>query len=174
VVPIPGASAVLAALVGSGLPADRFTFLGFPERRGAARETLLARVAGAEEAVVLFESPQRLVKLLEDLSEACGPTRAVTVARELTKVHEEFLRGTLSEVAAYYRQHPPRGEVSLVVGRAEAPPRSEEELEDEARDVARRLLAEGVKPSAVAREIARRLAMGRNAAYRIVHDIAES
>jgi len=174
VVPIPGPSAVLAALVGSGLASDRFTFLGFPERKGAARESLLARVAGAEEVVVLFESPQRLVRLLEDLSEACGPTRQVSVARELTKVHEEFLRGTLSEVTAYYHQHPPRGEVSLVVGPAEAPPRSEEELEDEARDVARRLLAEGAKPSAVAREVARRLAIGRNAAYRIVHDIAES
>lgn len=174
VVPIPGPSAVLAALVGSGLPSDRFTFLGFAERKGAARDAFLARVAGAEETVVLFESPQRLSRLLEDLAEACGPARPVAVARELTKVHEEFLRGTLSEVAAYYRQHPPRGEVSLVVGAAEAPPRSEEELEDEARDVARRLLAEGAKPSAVAREIARRLAIGRNAAYRIVHDIAES
>lgn len=174
VVPIPGPSAALAALVGSGFGADRFSFLGFPERKGGARTALLARVAGAREPVVLFESPQRLERLLGDLAEACGAEREVAVARELTKVHEEFVRGTLSEVAAYYRQHPPRGEVSVVVGPADASPASEEDVEEEARRVARTLLGEGMKPSAVAREVAGRLAIGRNAAYRIVHDITQS
>ena len=174
VVPIPGPSAALAALVGSGFGADRFTFLGFPERKGGARTALLERVAEAEEPVVLFESPQRLERLLDDLAHACGAERRVAVARELTKVHEEFVRGTLSEVAAYYRQHPPRGEVSVVVGPADRPAGSEEGAQDEARRVARTLLDEGMKPSAAAREVARRLAIGRNAAYRIVHDITES
>lgn len=173
VVPIPGPSAVLAALVASGLPSDRFTFLGFPERKGAGRAALLERVATSEETVILFESPQRLVRLLKDLSEACGSDRRVAVARELTKLHEEFVRGTLGEAAAYYHQHPPRGEVSLVVGPAEGPPDSDEDVEREARDVARRLLGEGMKPSGVARELARRLAIPRNVAYRIAHEASE-
>jgi 16S rRNA (cytidine1402-2'-O)-methyltransferase len=174
VVPIPGPSAALAALVGSGFGADRFAFLGFPERKGRGRTALLHRIAEAAEPVVLFESPRRLDRLLADLLEACGPERRVSVARELTKVHEEFVRGTLPEVAAYYRQHPPRGEVSVVVGPADEPTGSAEDVEDEARRVARALLEEGTQPSAVAREVARRLAIGRNAAYRIVHEITES
>ncbi|HET9948512.1 MAG TPA: 16S rRNA (cytidine(1402)-2'-O)-methyltransferase, partial [Longimicrobiales bacterium] len=118
VVPIPGPSAVLAALVGSGLPSDRFAFLGFPERKGPARRALLERVAASRETVVLFESPHRLVRLLDDLAAACGPGRRVAVARELTKVHEEFVRGTLSEASAYYQEHPPKGEVTVVIGPA--------------------------------------------------------
>src|SRR5688572_11761553 len=96
VVPLPGASAVLAALVASGLSSDRFAFLGFPPRKGVERARLLDRVAGAEETVVLFESPERLGTLLADLAEACGPERGVAVARELTKLHEQFVRGTLA------------------------------------------------------------------------------
>ena len=174
VVPIPGPSAVLAALVASGLPGDRFTFMGFPERKGQERTRLLQRVAAAEEAVVLFESPQRLVRLLDDLAAACGPERRASVGRELTKVHEEFVRGTLEEAATYYRQHPPRGEVSLVVGPAEGDASLQVDLEEEARALARGLLEDGRKASAVAREVARRLALPRNAAYRIVHEISEA
>lgn len=170
VVPLPGPSAVLAALVASGLPSERFTFLGFPERRGRARTELLGRIATATESVVLFESPHRLVSLLEDLAHACGPDRRVAVAREVTKVHEEFVRGTLEEAAAYYRQHAPRGEVSLVVGPAEGPPESEVDVEREAREMARTLLQGGMKPSGVARELVSRLAIPRNVAYRIAHD----
>ena len=174
VIPIPGPSAVLAALVGSGLPGDRFTFLGFPERKGPERVFLLERLAASRESVVLFESPQRLVRLLEDLAGTCGGDRRVAVARELTKLHEEWFRGTLSEAAAYYGQHPPRGEVSLVVGpaRAEAPDTAD--LEAEARSLARALLEGGEKPSAAAREVARRLALPRNTAYRIVQEAARN
>lgn len=174
VIPIPGPSAVLAALVGSGLPTDRFTFLGFPERKGQERRRLLERVAASEEAVVLFESPQRLVRLLNDLSQACGPGRRVSVARELTKLHEEWTRGTLEEAAAYYGQHPPRGEVSLVVGPAPDDATPGVDLEEQARVLARGLLGEGGKASAVAKEVARRLALPRNTAYRIVQEISEA
>ncbi len=173
VVPIPGPSAVLAALVGSGLPGDRFAFFGFPERKGRERALLLERVAASRESVVLFESPQRLERLLEDLAAACGASRRVAVARELTKLHEEWFRGTLSEAADYYRQHPPRGEVSLVVGSAEDEAPGAEHLEAEARALAQALLGEGGTPSGVAREVARRLALPRNTAYRIVQETAE-
>jgi len=174
VVPIPGPSAVLAALVASGIPGERFAFLGFPERKGAERSRLLERVAASQEAIILFESPQRLVRLLEDLAKACGGDRRVSVARELTKLYEEFVRGTLEEAASYYRQHPPRGEVSLVVGPAEAPSMPGPDVEAEGRALAEELLQGGEKPSAVAKEVARRLALPRNTAYRIVQEISEA
>jgi 16S rRNA (cytidine1402-2'-O)-methyltransferase len=174
VVPVPGPSAVLAVLVASGFPCDRFTFLGFPERKGRAREELMERVRSTEEPVVLYESPQRLVKLLDDLAGTCGAERAVAVGRELTKLHEEMVRGTLGDAAAYYRQHPPRGEVSLVVGPADDATPGEDDLEEAAAALARQLLDEGMKPSQAAREITGRLAIGRNAAYRIVHDVSRT
>lgn len=170
IVPIPGPSAVLAALVSSGLPTDRFVFLGFPERKGKARRALLDRVASSEETVVLFESPRRLVALLEALAEACGPERRVSVARELTKIHEEIRRGTLVEVAAYYRERPPKGEVTLVVAAGEQDALAADR-EAEAVSLAEELIGEGMKPSAAARELANRLRVARNDAYRIVHDL---
>jgi len=171
VVPIPGPSAVLAALVGSGLPAGRFTFLGFPERRGGERARLLARVAASPETVVLFESPRRLDALLRDLAEACGGERAVSVARELTKLHEEHFRGTLSAAAGYYREHPARGEVTVVVAPAPAGREAADtERAEEGRELARALLQAGERPSAVAREVASRLGVPRNLAYRIVQE----
>ena len=172
VVPIPGPSAILAALVASGLPSERFVFLGFPERKGRDRRALLERVARAEETVVLFESPQRLADLLDALATACGPTRRAAVARELTKVHEEVTRGTLDEVAAYYRGHPPKGEVTLVVAPASVAD-SEGERGEEARELAARLLSEGLKPSEAAKELADRLDLARNEAYRVVHEALE-
>lgn len=168
IVPIPGPSAVLTALVGSGLPAERFTFFGFIERKGALRRELLARVASSAEAVVLFESPHRLVQLLDDLSTVCGSDRQVSVARELTKIHEEFVRGTLSEVAAYYRERPPKGEVTVVVAPADADVGSEDRVE-QARALADELLRDGMRPSEAARVLVERLDLARNEAYRIVH-----
>ena len=175
VVPIPGPSAVLAALVASGLSMGPFLFLGFPDRKGKSRQALLERVASSTETVVLFESPRRTVRLLEDLVGECGPERAVAVARELTKVHEEFQRGSLAEVAAHYREHPPKGEVTVVVAPGDSGVSEAERASrlDAARGLALELAAEGMKPSAAAKEIARRLDLSRNDAYRIVHDSDE-
>ena len=170
VVPIPGPSATLAALVASGLPTGRFTFLGFVARRGKARAADLDRVVEGDETTVLFESPQRLVTLLDDLAGSCEPERKVAVARELTKVHEEVVRGTLPEVAGYYRERPPRGEVTVVVGPAVRDGRKGVSDQDAAR-LARELLKDGMRPSAAARELGRRLHLARNDAYRIVHDL---
>ncbi|HUP52309.1 MAG TPA: 16S rRNA (cytidine(1402)-2'-O)-methyltransferase [Longimicrobiales bacterium] len=174
VVPIPGPSAVLAALVGSGFVTERFTFLGFPERKGSARRALLERAARSEDAVILFESPNRLVELLDALAEACGPERRVAVARELTKLHEEFVRGTLGEAAAYYREHPPKGEVTVVLEPASPEDVAPADREDEARALATELLARGTRPSQVAKELADRLDLARNDAYRIVHELEET
>ncbi|MHB1192394.1 MAG: 16S rRNA (cytidine(1402)-2'-O)-methyltransferase [Longimicrobiales bacterium] len=174
VIPIPGPSAVLAALVGSGLPSERFAFLGFPERKGPERAFLLERVAASRESVVIFESPQRLVRLLGDLAGLCGGERRVAVGRELTKLHEEWFRGTLAGAAAHFGERPPRGEVSVVVGPADEGAADAAGLESEARALARVLLDGGSQPSAVAREVASRLALPRNTAYRIVQETARA
>ena len=174
VVPLPGPSAVLAALVASGLPTERFAFLGFVPRKGAERARLLDRVAGSEETVVLFESPERLGALLADLADACGEGRRVAVARELTKLHEEVIRGTLAEAVCYYEASPPRGEVTVVVEPALHGAEPDAADEAAARTLARALMDEGLRPSHAAREVARRLGLPRNLAYEIVQALGES
>ena len=116
----PEPAAVIAALSASGLPSGRFHFLGFLPRSGPDRTAVLDEVAGLRATLVLYESARRLGVTLADLEAALGPRRAV-VARELTKVHEEFVRGTLPDLAARYRDEPPLGEVVVLVeGRTEA------------------------------------------------------
>ena len=173
VTPIPGPSAPLAALVASGLPTRRFTFLGFLARKGQEREADLDRVGRSQETAILFESPQRLVRLLEDLEARCGPDRRLCVARELTKIHEEFVRGSMREVVDHFRASPARGEVTVVIAPAGQAVDLESELEL-ARTIATQRLREGVRPSSVAREISDRHGLARNLAYRIVHDLQDS
>jgi len=112
---VPGPSAVLAALVVSGLPTDRFCFEGFLPRRGGERRRRVEVVAGDARTAVLFEAPGRLAATLGDLLEACGPERRVVVARELTKLHEEVWRGTLAEASATFAERDVRGEVVVVL-----------------------------------------------------------
>jgi len=173
VTPIPGPSAPLTALVASGLPTRRFTFLGFLARKGQEREADLDRVGRSQETAILFESPQRLVRLLEDLEARCGPDRRLCVARELTKIHEEFVRGSMREVVDHFRASPARGEVTVVIAPAGQAVDMESELEL-ARTIATQRLREGVRPSSVAREISDRHGLARNLAYRIVHDLQDS
>jgi len=167
VVPVPGPAAVLAALAGVGLPADRFVFLGFLPRKGGARSELLTRIAGETLTVVCYEAPGRTAALLRDLAERCGAERVAAVARELTKAHEEIRRGTLGELAAYYEEHPPRGEVTIVVAgapdvrTAEAP----RALEAAAAAAA---LAQTDRPSTAAKELSRRFGISRQDAYRLL------
>src|SRR5690606_9373906 len=115
VVPVPGPSAVLAALAGSGLPAVPFAFLGFPPRRPGERAEAFAAWRGRPETLVLFESPHRLAATLRALADALGP-RPACVARELTKLHEEWVRGPLPELAERFASGGVRGEVTIVVG----------------------------------------------------------
>jgi 16S rRNA (cytidine1402-2'-O)-methyltransferase len=119
---VPGPVAAVAALSASGFRADRFVFEGFLPRRGQSRAARLAALAGEERTVVLYEAPHRLVKTLTDLVASCGQGRAATVARELTKLHEELIRGPLVEVLAHFETTPPRGEIVIVVDGAETPP----------------------------------------------------
>ncbi len=172
VVPVPGPSAVLAALVASGQPGDRFTFLGFMPRKGPDRREAIGRVAEAQDTVVMFESPERLVRLLVDLVAACGRERQVAVGRELTKLHETVLRGTLSDALLYYQTNAARGEVTVVVS-AHSLGAVGEDVEG-AKALARELLAGGSSASSAAGVLAERLGLARNAAYRLVQDVKES
>jgi len=171
VVPLPGPSAVLTALVSSGLASDSFVFLGFVPRRGRERSQLLDRVAGSEETVVLFESPERVDSLLADLASACGEERRVAVARELTKVHEEVVRGTLAEALRYYEETPPRGEVTVVIESSPEPGLPDAVDHAAARMLALALVHEGLRPSHAAREVARRLGLPKNLAYEFVQGL---
>lgn len=172
VTPIPGPSAVLAALVGSGLPMDRFAFLGFTPRSGADRARTISQIAEASMTMVLFESPERLSGLLADLIEACGDEREVCVARELTKRFETFTGGTLAEVARIYHDEPARGEVTVVV--APAPPPDPDAELGAAQQLARELLAEGETPSRTARQVATQTGLSRNRAYELVQQLGSA
>ena len=115
---LPGATACIPAVVSSGLPCDRFCFEGFlPQKKG--RQTLLAGLARETRTMVFYESPYRLVKTLEQFIEHFGAERRCSVAREISKVHEEHRRGTLAEVAEWFREHEPKGEIVIVVAGAE-------------------------------------------------------
>ena len=111
---LPGATAMIPALVSSGLPCDRFCFEGFlPQKKG--RKSRIKALAGEERTMVFYESPYRLLNLLEQLTEEFGNERRVCVCREISKIHEESVRGTISEVTAHFKEHEPRGEFVVVV-----------------------------------------------------------
>jgi len=169
VVTVPGPTAVGAALAVSGLPADRYAFLGFLPRKGGERRRLLETVAQSEWTVVLFEAPTRVAELLSDLAEACGAGRRAAVAREMTKVFEETRAGTLSDLAGYYAEAAPRGEVTVVVAGTGQPAREEPAVDPEAR--ARVLLAQGMTRKDVADQLATETGITRNRAYRLVNEL---
>ncbi|MBZ4418584.1 16S rRNA (cytidine(1402)-2'-O)-methyltransferase [Myxococcus sp. RHSTA-1-4] len=163
VVPIPGPTALVAALSASGLPTGRFHFLGFLPRKGAERRAMLEEVASLSATLVLYESPRRLAETLPDLMDAWGDRRAC-VARELTKLHEEFARGTLSELAARYAAEEARGEVVVLVeGRTGERRWSEDEL----RKALEEGLGRGEKLKALSTELARRAGWAGQDVYRL-------
>jgi 16S rRNA (cytidine1402-2'-O)-methyltransferase len=166
VVPIPGASSVMAALVGSGLPLDRFTFFGFLPRKGKERGEIMSEIVDSRVTVVLFEAPNRVGATLEALVEAGAGERRAVVARELTKKFEEFRRGTVAELAGIYGKADPKGEVVLMVGGTERRTVGESELVD----AARKLRASGKAPRDVMDYLVSSLGASRNAAYRVAHE----
>jgi len=164
VVPIPGPSAPVAALVASGLPTDRFVFLGFLPRRPGERRRLLAAVAPLPWTLVIFEAPHRLRESLRDILEVLGD-RPMAAARELTKIHEEIRRGTVREILDHFTQVEPRGEFTLVI--AGAPEEAARWEEEEVRSRLQELLAAGMTPAQAAREIARASGWPRSVLYRM-------
>jgi 16S rRNA (cytidine1402-2'-O)-methyltransferase len=166
VVPIPGASAVLAALVGSGLPPDRFLFAGYPPRKIGERRRFLSELLSIPATVILFESPHRLLSTLEILAEL-DPERPTVVARELTKIHEEFVRGTASQVLGeFQRRGKVLGECVVLFG-----PETKEIRRDEAEILAtyERFLTQGLASKEAIKEAARALGLPKREVYRILH-----
>lgn len=166
VVPIPGASAVLAALVASGLGDGPFTFFGFPERKGAERRQLLSAVVECPHVCVLYEAPGRIAATLGELAASGAADRRVVVARELTKQFEELRRGTVGELATYYDASPPRGEVVIVLEGATPVAPSEDAM----RTRATVLRAEGRTARDVARALSAEFGAPRNVAYRVAQE----
>ncbi|MBO6017973.1 MAG: 16S rRNA (cytidine(1402)-2'-O)-methyltransferase [Prevotella sp.] len=112
---LPGPTAFVPALVSSGLPCDRFCFEGFlPQKKG--RKTRLESLRDEQRTMVFYESPYRLVKTLQQFAEVFGPERPVSVCREISKIHEESVRGTMTEVITHFTEHEPKGEIVIVVG----------------------------------------------------------
>ena len=169
VVPIPGPSSVAAALSASGLPGDRYLFIGFVPRKGVGRRRLLERAAGEPWTVVFFEAANRLVELLDDLAGLAGAERRAVVARELTKVHEEIRGGTLAELRTYYQMTPPLGEVTVLL---EGQPADEASALIVDREVVAAAIAErlgaGDSRTDVVRMVSARFGLARNEAYRLV------
>jgi 16S rRNA (cytidine1402-2'-O)-methyltransferase len=117
VVPIPGASAVVAALAASGLPTESFQFLGFLPSKSGQRRTMLENLRAAEHTTVVYEAPHRIAETMKDIVELLGPDRPVVLARELTKVHEEFIRGSAAEILQRVQAHELKGEMTLLIGK---------------------------------------------------------
>ena len=161
VFPIPGASALLSALVTAGLPTDRFLFAGFPPPRSAARRTFLGELAGVQATLVIYEGASRLGECLTDMAEVLGGERPAAVGRELTKLYETVKRGTLAELAADPALQAPKGEVVIVIGagvQAETAPEDADAALSEA--LAR------LSPGEAASEVARATGLPRRELYR--------
>jgi 16S rRNA (cytidine1402-2'-O)-methyltransferase len=158
--PIPGASAVLAALVASGLPSSRWSFEGFLPRRGKERRERLARLATDDRTTVIFEAPGRTAATLADLAATCGADRPAALCRELTKLFENIWRGSLGELALRAATEEVRGEVTLVVAGASAGAGQTADLEGARKEVDRLVVA-GMSRSSAAREIAQRTGLPR-------------
>jgi len=166
VVPIPGPSAVLAALVSSGLGSERFTFFGFLARKGRERDDALQELSSLPYTSVLYEAPNRVAATLAEIASRGARDRRVVVARELTKQFEEIRRGTVAELSAYYESSPPRGEVVIVLEGTTLQPLAEDEL----RSRARAMRDAGLSARDVAAALVREGGASRNLAYRLAHE----
>jgi 16S rRNA (cytidine1402-2'-O)-methyltransferase len=174
---VPGASALLSALVVSGLPFAQFTYVGFPPRRSNERRKWFAALATEPRSVVLYEAPHRLRASLADLQAALGPDRAIVVARELTKLHEEVLRKSIAAAIAHFAANNPRGEFVIIVPPLPHPnppagndplpnPPLESGRENDALAQMDALVAGGLSVAAAAKEVAGRLHLDRRELYR--------
>ena len=166
VIPVPGASAFVAALAASGMPVEKFRFLGFlPSKKGARRKAL-EELQGATKTLVFYEAPHRLLEMLKDVQEILGDRQAV-VAREVTKLHEEFLRGTAASLLERLKKQPVKGEITVLVGMA---PPGEAGSDRHAgligKDIAKVMAERGLDARAALKVVARARGLSRSEAYR--------
>jgi len=163
VVPVPGPSAALAALVASGLDVDRFLFLGFVPRAGRDRRAVFDEISASRHTVVVYESPNRLADTLAELERLGAGLRPAAVAREMTKQFEDIRRGTVTDLLAYYGERPVRGEVVLVIGGAAGPVATEEDVAARVRS----LRDSGLSARDASAQVAAELGVSKRVAYRL-------
>ena len=163
VVPVPGPSAVVAAIAAAGLPSDRFVFEGFLPVKGRSRKERISALATEPRTVVLYESPHRILKTLNDLQNALSAERQITLARELTKRYEEFWRGTIGEAIAHYQQTAPKGEFTIAIAPCspEKTTLSEAEIITQLTD----LLAQGKSRTEASRQLAQQTTLSKRDIY---------
>jgi 16S rRNA (cytidine1402-2'-O)-methyltransferase len=167
VVPIPGASAFLSALVASGLPTDAFHFGGFLPAKSGARRTALELIRSSTRTQLFYEAPHRIVECLRDIVEVLGPERHVVVAREVTKLHEEFLRGRADDVLAQLAERSEvRGEITLLIGKAEESPQAEPAKLTIAQRVQLLMREEKLEEKAALKQAAKEFGLSKSEAYR--------
>jgi 16S rRNA (cytidine1402-2'-O)-methyltransferase len=163
VVPIPGASAVIAALAASGLPTDSFQFLGFLPSKSGQRRTTLEALRVAKHTTVVYEAPHRIAETMKDIVELLGPERPVVLARELTKMHEEFIRGTAAEILQRVQAHELKGEMTLLIGKGAGE-------QTAAKDIAQRLdeimREQKLDENAALKALAKERGISKSEAYR--------
>ncbi|AKP02351.1 16S rRNA (cytidine(1402)-2'-O)-methyltransferase [Companilactobacillus pabuli] len=172
VVPLPGATASVTALIASGINPQPFYFYGFLPRKGKERTQALNNLANREETTIVYESPYRVKKTIQDLIDNFGGDRQITLARELTKIHEAFLRGSLDQVAAYYEENDPKGEYVLIIaGKPEEV--AQVESDDDLVSSVDKLIAQGLKPNKAIKEVASQNGLKKQEVYNLYHGIGE-
>ncbi len=165
VIPVPGASAFVAALAASGLPVDRFRFLGFLPRGKLARKKALEELKEVNKTLVFYEAPHRVLEMLKDLRAILGDP-PVVVAREVTKVHEEFLRGSASEVLDRLEEKPVKGEITVLVGPHPTPEKNSSPARSIRQEIEQAMAEQGLDEHSALKAVARVRGISRSEAYR--------
>ncbi|WP_201306833.1 16S rRNA (cytidine(1402)-2'-O)-methyltransferase [Companilactobacillus farciminis] len=172
VVPLPGATASITALIASGISPQPFYFYGFLPRKGKERTQALSDLSKREETTIVYESPYRVKKTIQDLIDNFGGDRQITLARELTKIHEAFLRGSLDQVASYYEENDPKGEYVLIIaGKPEEV--TQAESDDDLVGSVDKLIEQGLKPNKAIKEVATQNGLKKQEVYNLYHGIGE-
>ncbi|MBD2344789.1 16S rRNA (cytidine(1402)-2'-O)-methyltransferase [Anabaena subtropica] len=169
VVPIPGASAAITALSAAGLPTDKFVFEGFLPAKGQQRREHLEALQTESRTLIFYESPHRLRETLQDLAEVWGSDRQIVLARELTKLYEEFWRGSIEEAIAHYQQKEPQGEYTLLV--AGQPPSQTLLTEEQLKAELQQLISQGISRSQASRQLAKYTSLNRRQVYQLALSI---
>jgi 16S rRNA (cytidine1402-2'-O)-methyltransferase len=169
VVPIPGASAAITALSAAGLPTDRFVFEGFLPAKGQQRREYLEVLETESRTLIFYESPHRLRETLQDLAQVWGSDRQIVLARELTKLYEEFWRGTIGDAIAHYQQREPQGEYTILV--AGKPPSQTLLTEEQLKAELQQLISQGISRSQASRQLTKYTSLNRRQVYQIALSI---
>lgn len=172
VIPIPGATAAMTALAASGIESDRFIFEGFLPTKTKERKARLQQIQRETRSLIFYEAPHRILQTLTDFAELFGQNRPIVLARELTKMHEQFWRGTIGEALSYYQENTPKGEFTLVVSGGDV----EAQMaltEDQLKLELQKLIAEGMSRSQASRHLAQVTTIPRRQLYQLALVIEE-